>query len=687
MKKKRMTPKKFNLKEISHKKKTSPLAKPTHSIKKKFTVAFSIFALIPMLIICLVYTISAKKALSTTSSTLNQEIVHQITNNLDTQLTNFEKSITEFAVTDLQSSSNSSSIKRLYSNDKKVSLSASLDLNKQISTYKSSQSGVEDVCLIAEGYEKPIGSISKLANDTLSSFISPEAKTTFLWTFPEEFDHKHALVTKSYNFIINHTSYTVLCKFKLSTIIEYLESVSLLKDSNLFLVTADNTLIYSSNDAITSINAEIIQVLEHQKDTDFSSFTTQKNLISYSTLENGWKIIVETPTRSLTAQLDTTIKLVFVLFIVILLLAYLIGTLYGSRFSNPILALGSLMKKAELGDLTVVAKTVGNDEISELNKSFNNMVVNINNLLHQTKDVIIHTQDSSKTLHTSTSTSVEAMKGLAQAVSEIAEGTNVQAEASQKSTQDMTKLSSSMKTVSDQTQTLLQHTDGAMALIENAKTTMHSLTETMASSLDISTHITESIHALTVLNQNIEDIMKLVDGISEETNLLALNASIEAARVGEAGKGFAVVASEVRRLADQSKASTANVRSTLTDITNKMNETVDLANTSQNIIKHQETVVEDTSKVFYTMITILSDMTKEIHLINSSISDMQSLKHVMVSQIDDIAAVTEQSAAATEEVSSLATDQLSVVTNLQELANSLSENMLTLDQMIQNFKL
>lgn len=685
MRQKKIIPQKVNLKEISHKQKASSLAKPIHSIKKKFTIAFSLFALIPMLILCIIYTISAKKALSTTSSTLNQEIVHQITNNLNTQLTNFEKSMTEFAVTDLQGSS--TSIKALYSNDKKTRITASLDLNKQISTYKSSQSGLVDVCLIAEGYEKPIGSISALATETLSSFISPEAKSTFLWTFPEEFSYKYTLVTKSYNSIFNHTSYTILCKLKLSAIIEYLESISLLKDSNLFLVTADNMLIYSTNDTITSINNEIIQGLEHQKDTDFSSFTTRKNLISYSTLENGWKIVVETPTKSLTTQLNITLKTIFAMLIIILLLAYFIGILYGSRFSDPILALGTLMKKAELGDLTVVAKAAGNDEITELNKSFNNMVVNINNLIHQTKNVIIHTQDSSRALHTSTSTSVEAMKGLAQAVSEIAEGTNVQAEASQKSTQNMTKLSSSMKTVSDQTQTLLHHTDGAMTLVENAKTTMHSLTETMASSLDISTHITESIKELTVLSQNIEEIMKLVDSISEETNLLALNASIEAARVGEAGKGFAVVASEVRRLADQSKASTASVRSTLTDITTKMNETVDLANTSQNIIRHQETVVEDTSKVFYTMITILSDMTKEIHLINTSISDMQSLKHVMVSQIDNIAAVTEESAAATEEVSSLATDQLSVVTNLQELANTLSKNMEVLDHMIQNFRL
>ena len=180
--------------------------------------------------------------------------------------------------------------------------------------------------------------------------------------------------------------------------------------------------------------------------------------------------------------------------------------------------------------------------------------------------------------------------------------------------------------------------------------------------------------------------MKLVDRISEETNLLALNASIEAARVGKAGKGFAVVAHEIRDLSDQTKASTVDVRTTLNTIGQKMKETVMLAESSKQIISEQETVVNETSTLFHNIIDILSSMLHELQDINESVTDMRDLKEFMLGQMDNIASVTEESAASTEEVSSLAVEEQSIMKQLSSLSIELSNNMEKLNETIKNFK-
>lgn len=662
--------------------KTGHFARRFHSIKTKFSIVLLLFALIPLIALCIIYTMVARQALSTTSSTLNLEIVRQATNNIDTYIANLETSLTNFGVVDLMESTDT--IQRLHSDDPTPKSYIALDISKQLSNFASTFPDLADISLVSDKYEGLMGAIDVLSRNELAALIPEEADSTYCWLIPEELGKKKVLITKSFMDFSSRTKYSLACTLNLNSITSYLGSASLLKDAHLYLATADHDLIFSTDPAITSISPEIASNVIPEK--ELSSFTLSDSLISYATLSNGWQVIVETPNSSLTEQLDSAFMIVMWLFIVIIVLACLLGSLCGTRFAAPIITLGKLMKRAEEGDLTVVAPVKGNDELTALCSSFNQMMHNIKALINQTQGVIGHALESSESLHTSTNHSVEAIKGLATAVSDIAEGTTTQALNTQKSTEGMADLSSSMEKVTTQTHTLLEHTDGAKVMIENATSTIHSLTETMNSSLRISSHISSSIQELSTLNQNIENVMQLVDNISEETNLLALNASIEAARVGEAGRGFAVVASEVRRLADQSKASTVSVRSTLATITAKMDETVSLASESQQIIKNQEGVVEDTHKLFFQIVSILTMMTSELHTINTSIRDMQTLRSEMVEQIQGIASVTQESAATTEEVSSLATEQQAVISKLSDLSDDLAQHMEELAATIQTFK-
>lgn len=656
-----------------------------HSIKTKFTLAFIGFAVIPVIILCSIYTVIAKRALGNTSRTLNAEIVKQISNNINTQLSHLEQSIDAFGITDLETTSaNPIKVLNMSTSDKKTKQAAVISIFDQIADFIFAQPTIPSMCLISDNYPSFIGELKPFTIDTIKPYITEECRTHAVWYRPSEFNTQYSLIVKTFYDLPNQAYYSVALQYDMTNLLSYIDSTSLLSDATIYLVSDDDTIIYSNNPAIETLSSDIIAKLDADNDT--LTFDTKKHSVSFATLSNNWKVIVETPVTSLTDQLNSARGTLFIILIIIVIIANLLGALYGLYFSKPIISLCQLMNQAEEGDLTVTASSKGKDEISSLCKSFNHMITNICSLIKQTQTVIMQTLESSDALHESTSNSVEAFNGLAQAVSEITDGTMLQARNSHKSNQDMSELSSSMEKVTRQTTSLLEHTDGAKSMIDEARLAMNSLTTAMSSSLEISNHISDSVVELSQLSQNIEDVMQLVDTISEQTNLLALNASIEAARVGEAGKGFAVVANEVRHLADQSKASTVNVRSTLATISSKMKDTVALTQASQDIIRKQENSVEDTHHVFEKIVTILGSMTSELHTINTSIQDMEKLKANMLVQIGDIANVSEEAAASTEEVNSLTAEQQNVIIELQHMASQLSENMQSLNTTIQNFK-
>ena len=194
------------------------------------------------------------------------------------------------------------------------------------------------------------------------------------------------------------------------------------------------------------------------------------------------------------------------------------------------------------------------------------------------------------------------------------------------------------------------------------------------------------MNALNILNKNINHIMQMVENISEETNLLALNASIEAARAGEAGKGFSVVAKEVRRLADQSKQSVGEVRQTLTTMENHMSETLSLVEESRVTFNTQEKVVKETYEVFYSIIDILQHMSNELLQVGTQVDSMEGTKVNVMQQVGRIRDVTQEAAATTQEVNSLSIHQQESMNQLTVFSEALIERMEKLNHTIQAFK-
>lgn len=198
-------------------------------------------------------------------------------------------------------------------------------------------------------------------------------------------------------------------------------------------------------------------------------------------------------------------------------------------------------------------------------------------------------------------------------------------------------------------------------------------------------HSAGTIQDLGERNQQINKIVEVINQISAQTNLLALNAAIEAARAGEAGRGFAVVADEVRKLAEESNAATQQISELISSIQNETQNVIETMNTSVKDVDAGAQVVVDALKSLELISAKVSSVAIKMEDIAES-SEKQLLEANQANlAIQNIAAVSEENAAGSEEVSASVTEvsgaMSSVLSAVSDLANLSSQ----LDSLVKQF--
>jgi len=190
---------------------------------------------------------------------------------------------------------------------------------------------------------------------------------------------------------------------------------------------------------------------------------------------------------------------------------------------------------------------------------------------------------------------------------------------------------------------------------------------------------------VTDMNKSVKEISMISDAINaitEQTNLLALNASIEAARAGEAGKGFAVVADEIRKLAEQSKNSTEQIKSIIGNIQLKAITAVQAMDSTKKSNLDQNEAVTKTEQIFNDILFSITTLTEKVGTVENSVESMQVQKQIFVTQIENTSAISEETASSTEEVTA-STEEVTATMDkftqhteeLQQLAEKLKEEI------------
>lgn len=366
--------------------------------------------------------------------------------------------------------------------------------------------------------------------------------------------------------------------------------------------------------------------------------------------------------------------------IIIILLCVLISSLLGwgiiRSINRPIRHLRDNVKRMAQGDLTVQIHSMAEDELGALSKDFGTMIDQTQSLIATVGSSIQDVSSSAAELSTISEQTSTTSENIGKAIINIAEGAALQASLTEAAHQRTLELSGSIEHLSDKSKEINGLSSQAEEVLGGGMDKVRDLRENTAQADEVQRIAAEGIIRLSDNMKNISVVIQTINDITEQTRLLALNASIEAARAGEAGLGFAVVATEIRKLATQSFEATEQIRDTISNINNEFSSTLSIMNTNEQIASKQSQIVADAGAVFETMFETFAQIVKSIHTINSDIEQMEQLREHVVDAIQEISNVATNAAATTEQIGTSSSDQLAAFNSLYlaaERLHSLSE--------------
>jgi len=289
------------------------------------------------------------------------------------------------------------------------------------------------------------------------------------------------------------------------------------------------------------------------------------------------------------------------------------------------------------GDLTARLDVNGKDEIAELSKHFNRFVENIQGIVNQ----VVHISTTIASGSLQMTAGMTEMAATADSIAQTAENQKT----------SVKQANEKVSTIAQSSQVVYSNVTNALQVFDQAQN----------AATKGGTAVGEAVNGMQVINQNskqIGSILTVITEIANQTNLLSLNAAIEAAKAGEHGKGFAVVAEEVRKLAERSAQAAKEITS--------------LIHTSSKSIEDGSTMVNTAGSVLKSIQESITASGERIKAIGNQSQRQSQDSTAVVGVMSDLSGIAEQNAAATEEMAATIRETTRTVDDLSRAAESLS---------------
>ncbi|MFJ7697051.1 methyl-accepting chemotaxis protein [Lysinibacillus fusiformis] len=402
----------------------------------------------------------------------------------------------------------------------------------------------------------------------------------------------------------------------------------------------------------------------------------------------GWVIGASTYLADFNKPAESILKLTLVVIGVAIIIGIFVIWQYASSMAKPINRVVQAMERFAEGDLTQESMSIrSKDEIGKLANAMNQMQAKLKDMIHniaQASDLI---NTSSKELSQSANEVNMGAEQVAITMNELASGAEGQAHHSNELTSLMERFTADLRETNQHGEHIHQSSVEVLGLTNEGSQLMTSSNSQMSKIDGIVQNAVEKVKNLDAQAQEISKLVVVIKDIADQTNLLALNAAIEAARAGEHGKGFAVVADEVRKLAEQVAFSVNDITSIVTNIQQDFDVVTSSLEDGYQEVKEGTNQIKATSETFTTISSSINDVVESVQLISSNLSKVTEDGQKMNSAIQEIAAVAEESAAGVEQTTATTEQTSSSMEVMAGKSAQLSTLALELKTLIAQFKL
>lgn len=401
----------------------------------------------------------------------------------------------------------------------------------------------------------------------------------------------------------------------------------------------------------------------------------------------GWYLVGLIGEDELAGSLRAIVISAVLCIVIALILSMIVALIIASSIGRELKKLQTATEHMAEGDLSMKLEVRRHDEFGELEHNFNGMMDSISGLIKNVGDNSDEIYRIAKSVMEVSEDTREVAEQVTEAIGSVAQGATEQAQSTAEANSEVERLAENMNVSKEKTEKIGEKSKETEKL---GKRGIVILDELIKKSERAKVNSDESISTMSEMLKSIEKINYISDAIADitsQTNLLSLNASIEAARAGESGKGFAVVADEIRKLAEQSKDSTEEIKQIVAEITGNSAHVEDQLEESGTIQDDQQKSIKETQKLFEEIEASVRELLEAVKEIEQLNHEMGVARDNVVNRMEDIASVSETSAAATEQVNASAEQVNSTMGQMASHARMLDEIVGKLSESVKQFKL
>ena len=400
----------------------------------------------------------------------------------------------------------------------------------------------------------------------------------------------------------------------------------------------------------------------------------------------NWGTMTTVPYSEFYEGIRRVLNIAIPMLLLIVVGSILLLKLSAKKIVKPIVDLSHLTTQVASGDLSLTASKSAIFEINDISMSFNQMVDSLKGMINNINEQNGTLKEAVTHLNQATKVTEEASQEINVAMGEIVEGVALQASKTDYVLENTKELNVKVQHAQNQVGDIHHCLTDLKTCVESAQEKADQLKESTRTQKNLIHNTTGEVKSLQELVNNIHSIIESIYSITDQTQLLALNASIEAARAGESGRGFAVVAQEISKLAVESQEATENITKILEQIAKQTNVTT---KTMDSIVEAMEKQNQD---VLHTHDAFTEIKEKEV-FITENVNDFEKVvgfigkfSQGLIDVVNELAQISANCASVTEETTASTQEQLSMIESFNASTKKIEDNIEALQQSVAHFK-
>ncbi|TYQ14944.1 UNVERIFIED_CONTAM: methyl-accepting chemotaxis protein [Acetivibrio alkalicellulosi] len=660
-----------------------------NKVKFRLLLAFFVLSIVPLVLLGAFSYFLSKDTIDTQIIMYSNEIIDQSEGNITNEIDKFRASMLEITISHVIQEN----LRVLSDPTNTDNIRAEREITDFLISRLSTMNGVEFGSLLVEGYSpidyrRQSGLNSEEIINDLKKLAEKGNGSTIIGTIDRDnlFYLVSARVIRDYR--TNQKLGYFFLGIESQNISNLYKDIYLGDEADLFILNSEGKIV--SNKNLRGLGNSYDEELFSKLNLEVDKFTINydDHLYTYKKIEHtDWILVGKVPFAYINSGPNKIRNSMIFFILICIIFSILLSLGISMSIAKPLSNMEKLINEAKIGNLTINIEDDNKDEIADVIRGFNHMIGNIRKLIEQVRNSSQKVIKNSQLVNTSAEQSRIASKQISEVIQQVAIGAVDQAENISNCAQSINLLSEDINQVEDNISLVEKVAKDTKFLSQEALLVMKTLNDKALKTSSASQHMITDINELSKSMGHIVKIVKTMSQIADQTNLLSLNASIEAAKAGEAGRGFSVVANEVKKLAEQSKNSSKEIRNIINNILEKTDSTKEVAYNTNNIISEQMEIVTKTDDSFKAINNSMVNLIDCVNTVSNLIKEVHKSKENASESIQNISAVSQETASISEEVSATTQEQASTSEELSNLSHELNDMAKLLSDSISVFKI